>query len=124
MSTKRNSITDGIGLQSQPGQEPAPLYNIDELKRKHGSPLYLVEVESEKEGEKPLVFIFKKCDRKTLSAVAKVAQGDLTAASEVMIKNTLVFGDINAIDDVSVFSALSEKMEVINAARKATLKNL
>jgi len=121
MQVDPNSITNN---KPQPGQVPAPLYDIEKLKREHGSPLYLVEVAPETEGMEPLVFIFKKCDRKTLSACAKIGQADLTAASEVMIKNTLVFGDNKAIEDVSVFTALSEKMEVINAARTATLKNL
>lgn len=118
-----NTIT-GTPRNDEPAKD-AGLSNekIQQLKRQHGA-LYLIEVQSGAEGGDPLVFVFKKADRKVLSASAKVAQTDYVAAAEVIIKNTLVYGDINDMDDIGVFSAIAAQVETINAPRLATLKNL
>lgn len=95
---------------------------IAALKAKHGK-IYQIEVEGE-DGEGCLVFLFRKPDRKTLSATTKLSQSDPVAAAEVMLKNTLVFGDAKHFEDVSIFQALAGHFDIINKARVSTLKNL
>lgn len=97
---------------------------IDALKRRHGQELFLVEVEAVNQGDTPIVFVFKKPDRKVLSAAAKFAINDPIKGAEIAITNCMVFGDASALDDVAVFQAVSEQFEVINRARVATIKNL
>jgi hypothetical protein len=96
---------------------------IEKLKRKHG-PLWLIEVAPEASGDTALEFVFKKPDRKILSAVAKVGRTDEVEAGYVLLVNCLVWGEKEYLDDIQVFSALSQKMEALNAPRIATIKNL
>lgn len=98
-------------------------FNVDRLKREHGQ-VFLVEVEPEKPGELPIQFVFKMADRKIMSASAKVAMTDPLASVEVMVKNTLVWGDKSALDDIRIFSAVSAQVERIHEPRTAKLKNL
>ena len=98
-------------------------FNVDLLKREHGK-IFLVEVEPETPGELPLQFVFKMADRKIMSASAKVAMTDPLASVEVMVKNTLVWGDQSALNDIRVFSAVSAQVERIHEPRTAKLKNL
>ena len=96
---------------------------IEKLKRKHGQ-LWLIEIAPEIVGDATLEFVFKKPDRKILSAVAKVGRTDEVEAGYVLLVNCLVWGEKEHLDDIQVFSALSQKMEALNAPRTATIKNL
>lgn len=110
--------------QEQSAKRPT-MPEINTLKKKHGR-LYEVEVapDNDDENSVPLVFLFTKPDRKTLSAVMKVSQTDPMLSAEIMVKNCLVWGDEKALDDNGIFMAVSEQFEQINTARTATIKNL
>lgn len=96
--------------------------NVNIFKRKHpGIQLYLIEVEND---DAPLQFVLKQPDRKIMAAVAKLAHSDPFQSAVVLIENCLVYGDKAHLDDVSVFSAVSEKFESAMQSRKATIKNL
>ena len=97
---------------------------IEALKRTHGE-LYCIEVAPEEgtEGE-PLVFLLKKPTRQTMSAAGRFAQSDPMQAAAVMVENCLVEGPKEALDDLTVFSAVSEQFDALTAPRKATLKKL
>lgn len=114
-------------MYTQPTEmEPVPvvpeLSKIEILKRKHGR-IFLIEVESDVEG-KPYEFILKMPDRKIMGAVAKVAHSDPFNAAFIMVENCLLDGDKTLLEDVSIFSAVSEQFEKVAQSRKATLKNL
>lgn len=96
---------------------------IKVLKKKHGV-IYLIEVEPDEEGGDALQFIFKRPDRATLSAAAKFAATDPIRSGEVVLKNCLVHGPAEALDDMSVFQAVSTQFDEITKARQATIKKL
>lgn len=107
----------------EPNNQEPVLSKIEVLKRKHGK-LFLIEVESDTEGQPPHEFILKMPDRTIMGAVAKMAHGDPFKAAIVMVENCLVDGDKTLLEDVSIFSAVSEQFEKVAQSRKATLKNL
>lgn len=98
-----------------------PTDKIEMWKKQYGN-LYLIEVENPN-GD-PHVFVLKQADRRTLSAAAKVGHSDPLQAAEIMIKNALVWGDASLLEDVTIFSAVSQQYEKVNQARAATIKNL
>lgn len=112
-------------VNMEPVTAPLPEYPFDlaMLKKQHGK-IFLIEVESEQPGEPPIQFVFKMADRKVMSAVAKVAQTDPFGAAEVIVKNTIVWGEQKHLEDMRIFSAVSAQVENLHAPRVARLKNL
>lgn len=102
-------------------KETTPKYDLEALKRKYGK-LYLIEVENP--GGSTLEFVLRQPDRNVMGAVAKVANSDPFKAGVILVENCLVFGDKTELDDITVFSAVAEQFEKVNAARAATIKNL
>lgn len=96
---------------------------IKTLKKKHGT-VFLIEVDPEDAGDEPIELIFKKPDRATLSAAAKFAQSDPIKSGEIVLQNCLVYGPAEALQDMSVFQAVSQQFEEITKARQARLKKL
>ncbi len=82
------------------------------LKKKHGE-LFLIRVE----GDPVEVFVFKKSDRKVISATA-------AAYNRTMAINTLVWGDESRLKDDGILTSIAPHFEEINRARVSTLKNL
>lgn len=92
------------------------------LKAKHGPSLALVQAQTD---DGPKAFVFKQADRKILSAASKLSDSDNIAAVEVMLKNTLVWGDGELLfADVKVFMAAATQVESFNKPYKATLKKI
>ncbi len=96
---------------------------ITKLKKQHGA-IYLVEVAPEEGGGEALQFLFKKPDRATLSAAAKFAVSDPIKSGEIVIKNCLVHGPAEELDDIGVFQAVSAQFEEVTRARQASIKKL
>lgn len=92
------------------------------LKHQHGNTLHMVEVDNGT--DEPHVFVFKPVDRKTLSAASVVGANDNTKFAEVIIKNSMVYGDAALLEDVSIFLAVSGQVETLMQVRKASIKNL
>lgn len=101
--------------------ETTPKYDVEALKRKYGK-IYLVEVEDP--SGTPLEFVLRQPDRNVMGAVAKVANSDPFKAGVILVENCLLYGDKTALDDITVFSAVAEQFEKVNAARAASIKNL
>lgn len=98
---------------------------IRQLKQKHGDQLYLVEVAPEKEAGEPLQFVFKKPDRRVLSATAAAYnRQDYIGATEIMAINCCVWGDEDVLRRDDVLAAVAPHFEEINKVRASTLKNL
>lgn len=110
-------------MQFDTTQHPqqAPKYDVEALKRKHGK-IYLIEVENP--GGAPFEFVLRQPDRNIMGAVAKVANSDPFKAGVILVENCLLYGDKTALEDITVFSAVAEQFEKVNAARAATIKNL
>ena len=104
---------------------PTPFeQRVEALKRKYpNTKLVLIEVESGVEGEMH-EFILKHPDRKIMCAVAKLAHSDPFQSVIVLIDNCLVSGEKSLLEDITIFSAVSEKFENAIQAKKATIKNL
>ncbi len=98
-----------------------PSLNVDALKAKYGA-VYLIEVDNP-DGD-PHQFYLKKPDRIIMGAVAKLGSSDPFRAASTLIENCLLAGDKKLLEDMSIFSAVSEQFETVNQARKATIKNL
>lgn len=124
-------MTDAVKnfINSEPVKQEVPAHQahlpsdgeIAALKAKHG-PLALVEVETD---DGPKAFVFKQVDTKILSAASKVGGSDNIAAADVMLKNTLVWGDGAILyNDVKAFMAAAGVVEQFNAPYKATLKKI
>jgi len=95
---------------------------IATLKKKHGE-IFGIEVEETEPGSADgLYFIFKRPDRKVLSAASSV--DDELQAAEIVLKNTLVFGDASALEDIAVFQTIAEQFKEINKPRVSQLKKL
>ena len=61
---------------------------------------------------------------KVMGMVAKFEQTDPVLAAQKLFENCLVKGDVNYKDDVEVFPAVMEQLEVLVQKRKATVKEL
>lgn len=96
---------------------------IDRAKAKYGE-IYLVEVKPLTKGDDPLQYLLKAPERKVLAASAKLATSDPLQATEVMLKNCIIEGDIKALDDNRIFLAVSAHLQTINKPRVATLKKI
>lgn len=94
---------------------------VEDWKRQYGS-VYLVEVDDE-QGE-PLSFFFRPPDRKIISAVSAIQERDQVQAAETMIFSCLLDGPREALEDVTVFAAVSLEVEKLARPRRAALKKL
>ena len=92
-------------------------------KKQYGK-VYEIRVAPEEEGEQDLVYYFRAPDRKILAASQKMASIDPLQAAEVIIKNCLIQGDENALEDMSVFQAVAEQFGEINKVRESQIKKL
>lgn len=94
--------------------------HVDHWKRQYGS---VFEVETTDDEGAPLLFYFKKLDKATLSAVAKVGADDPMRGVEVMFHSLLLNNEMAKwADDVDVFTAVAEKLGEMRQARRAELK--
>lgn len=136
MKDKRSTLTDGAGMsRPAPDDKEQLVYNtpmeaagltdrvIETLKRQHGK-LHLVEVAGETDDDSPLYFVLRQPDRKVMAAAAKLGHSDPFEAGSIIIRNCLVWGNADLLDDMSVFAAVSEQFERVNKARAASIKNL
>lgn len=94
---------------------------INALKAKHGR---IYEVEVGEEGNPQQVFILREPDRATRKAVGKMAQADPVGASEIAVKNCVVWGDEKALDDFKIMDAVSMHFDKIMQPAESRLKNL
>lgn len=67
---------------------------------------------------------FKQPDRKTLSAAAMVAKNDPMKYNEIVLKNSVLGGAKELLEDDSVFYGLSQEIDTLVAAKIGELKNL
>lgn len=85
--------------------------------------IFAIEVaESEPGAADGLYFIFRRPDRKILSAASSV--DDELQAADIVLKNTLVFGDASALEDMAVFESVAQQFKEINKPRVSQLKKL
>lgn len=94
---------------------------IARLKKQHGK---LTQITTKDENGNDVVFIFKKPDMATMSATAKIAQTDPMQSALVFARNTLVDGDSALLEDVDIFSSISESIMSLVETRKVEVKNL
>ena len=97
------------------------LVEVERLKAKYGDRLALVDLVID---GVPMSFVFKPADKKILAASASSGRTDVLLAMEVVLVNTLVWGDKKAFEDVRVFMGVSRSVESFNEPVKTTLKNL
>lgn len=94
---------------------------IEALKKKHKAKvIHLISVKTE-DGEE-LFFWFKKVDMTTMSAVGSFAETDPIKAAQVMFKNCLISGEVSYADDVEVFLAISEHLNVLMSKAQSKLE--
>lgn len=113
-------MEEAIEMQERPQHLPTDL-DGNSLKKKHGERLGLIEIELD---GKPYAFVCIPADKKVLAASAKVGQSDQLAGVDVLVKNTVVWGDNTVLADIRAFLAVAEKVEAFNAPAKSSLKNL
>lgn len=92
---------------------------IDRLKKQHGK-LTLITVNDENDQE--VHFWFKKPDMRVMSATAKVAQSDPMQAAQIFATNCIVKGDVTLLDDVDIFSSISEPIMELVETRAVEVK--
>lgn len=92
-------------------------------KAKYGA-VHQVEVSGDSADDPPLLFYFRSPDRKIISAVAALQEKDQVAAAETMILSCILDGPREALDDVSVFAAVSMQLETLARPRRAAIKKL
>lgn len=94
---------------------------IEKLKRQHKtSSLSLVTVETE--DGKTLHYWFKKIDMDVFSAASKFIESNPVKATKIIFDSTLIKGDKDAANEVSVFSAISPKLLETIGTATASLK--
>ena len=89
---------------------------IEAWKSKYGK-VFRYEVEGEK-------LYFRQPDRKTLAAAGVIAKNDPMKYNEFVLKNSLIGGNADLLEDNSVFYGLSQIMDELVAAKIGELKNL
>ena len=95
---------------------------LTQLKKKHGQLTY-VKVDG-KDGGDDLHFLFKKPDMFTLSAAAKVGDGDPMRATQIYFSNCLVYGDASAVDDVDIFMSVAPELNALVETRQVEVKKI
>lgn len=94
---------------------------IKKLKAKHGDTLSLCTVTTQN-GD-AFEFILKKPSRATIQAVSSVGD-NTTKASDLMIENCVVGGNLEALEDGEVFIAVLEEVGNLFGAATSTVKKL
>ncbi|MEG1499384.1 MAG: hypothetical protein RRX93_07830 [Bacteroidales bacterium] len=94
---------------------------IDAYKAKFGN-LYQYEVLLDN-GEKA-IFILKQPSRKVLASATAAANGDSMKYNEIVLKNSVVDGDVSLLEEDSIFYGLSSKLEELISIKIGELKKL
>lgn len=96
---------------------------IAKLKKQHGGALFGITLApSGPDDDDGLYFVFRTPTRQMFQAAAAIA--DDIESGLVMLKNTMVWGSLEALEDMAVLQALSDQFKEINKPRVATLKKL
>lgn len=90
---------------------------ITRLKFKHGD-LILITVEGAGD------FVFKKPDMATVSAVCAISKDDPMASNICLFNNCLVWGDADAVNDVSIMLSISTHLDNLLEVKLSTVKKL
>lgn len=101
-----------------PDQLKIPLERFNELKAKHGR-LYVVNVSIDE--DERYQFIVCRPTRNLLSALANY-KDDMDKANELIIKNMVLDGDLEALDDGVVYAKLMEQVATIMSQGTAFLQ--
>lgn len=94
--------------------------NIEELKAKYGNRLKIVTI-SISEDEK-YEFAVVRPSRHVIMAMAS-KKDDLEAANEILIKNCVQGGDMDALEDAAVYTKMIETLGEMIAGAQAFIKN-
>lgn len=89
---------------------------VEAWKKKY-SKVFCYEVDGKK-------VYFRQPDRKTLSAASMVAKNDPLKYNEIVLKNSVLGGAVELLEDDSVFYGLSQEIDKLIAAKVGELKNL
>lgn len=89
---------------------------IEEWKKKHGK-VFCYEVDGKQ-------LFLRQPDRKTLAAASVSAKGDPLKYNEIVLRNSVLGGNVALLDDDSVFYGISQKIDELIDAKIGELKNL
>lgn len=89
---------------------------IEEWKKKYGK-VFRYEVDGK-------VLFLRQPDRKTLAAASVSAKNDPMKYNEIALRNSVLGGDVELLDNDSVFYGLSQKIDELIDAKIGELKNL
>ena len=92
---------------------------LDKLKVKYGK-IKIVDVEDEDEVYR---IYLKRPDFETIKAVNKIAKSDDLEASKIFLRNCMVEGAKEVLEDGVLFVAASSAASELLTSTKATLKN-
>lgn len=92
---------------------------LDKLKAKYGK-VKIVDVEDEEEVYR---IYLKRPDFETIKAVNKIAKSDDLEASKIFLRNCMVEGAKEVLEDGVLFVAASSAASELLTSTKATLKN-
>lgn len=95
----------------------AEQYN--ELVKKHGK---ITAITVDVDGGK-IDFAFKKLTKMQLSAVIHTTQQDVVEGTDLLLRETMVFGDEKYLDDIDIFTALMKEANQFTSSAVTTLKN-
>lgn len=92
---------------------------ISAWKKKYGK---VHQITIEADGESPeLIYVIRKPNRTELGVATSYADSDPIRSTEFMLENCLLHGDKEALEDVSIFLALSRQLAVIMKERSVKL---
>ncbi len=91
------------------------------MKGKYGK-IKVVEVEVEDDGDTYCIYL-KRPDFETLKAVTKVSKTDELEGTKVFVRNCMVGGAREVIDDAVLLVAAASAASSLLTSAKATLKN-
>lgn len=89
---------------------------IEDWKRKYPK-VFCYEVDGQK-------IYFRQPDRKTLAAASVIAKNDPMKYNEFVLKNSVLGGNAELLEDNSVFYGLAQVIDELVAAKVGELKNL
>ena len=107
----------GVGAVN-PKHLRIPMERFNELKAKHGR-LYVVNISIEE--DEHYQFIVCRPSRSLLSAIASY-QDNMEKANDLIIKNMVLDGDLDALDDGLVYAKLMEQVASIMSQGTAFLQ--
>lgn len=88
-----------------PGKIKIPEGQFNELKAKHGK-LYVIDVTID--DDESFQFIARRPSRSLIDAIASTK--DLTKSNDMIVKNMILAGDTDALDDGLVYSSLLKSL--------------